>query len=138
MQTFLELDARVTAQYNSALRELEQLVEKESIVAIQADVTNEDDVARLFTEAAAQGNGQRVQALVVNHGVFVTTDHPVVDLDLRQWRSTNSINLDGSFLLCREFLRGLKSGPRRVEGEGEQPDRAVSITVGLQQATQSF
>lgn len=113
VDTFLELGAKVTAQYKTSLRELE-VYKGRGVAAIKANVTSEADVARLF-EGAKSFHGHPPSVLVINHGVFVTDDSHIVDLDLAQWRSTIAINLEGSFLLAREFLRHLR-GPPSAEG----------------------
>lgn len=62
VETFLQLGARVTAHYNSKIGELAKL---SNVVSVQADVRSEDDVDRLFQEAA-RSNGGPVSIIVVN------------------------------------------------------------------------
>lgn len=116
VHTFLELGAKVTAHYNTSPRELSDITD-ERLVAIQADVTSEDAVQALFQQAHSHHGGP-VQVLVANHGVFVTKDTNLADMTLSQWRSTNAINVEGSFLLCREFLRHLRETPPSPEQRG--------------------
>jgi NAD(P)-dependent dehydrogenase (short-subunit alcohol dehydrogenase family) len=128
VKTFLALGCLVTAQYNSSSVPLDAIYDhadaptRKRLYKIQADVTSEDDVAQLFDFAMAQ-NGIKVQALIVNHGIFPTTDVPLADMSLSQWRNTLSVNLDGTFLLCREFLRQLRSAP------AISTDAAIGITL---------
>lgn len=82
-------------------------------MALQADVTSESDVERLFTHARA-AQKVSVQILVVNHGIWPVTPVALSDMTLSQWRNTHSVNLDGAFLLVRAFLSGLKSQPAHV------------------------
>lgn len=102
---FRQLGARVTAHYNSKIGELASLSD---IVSIQADVRDETGVQRLLDEDSEK-NGGPVSVLVVNHGIWPTNDAPIADMDLDQWSNTLAINLTGPFLLCREYLRALRS-----------------------------
>lgn len=120
VHTFLQLGARVTAHYNSNIGELANI---KGIVAIQADVRNEEDVAQLFARAAGKNNGP-VSVLVVNHGIWPTNDAPIADMHLDQWQNTLAVNLTGPFLLCRAFLRDLRAAPDGVK------DTASIIYIG--------
>jgi NAD(P)-dependent dehydrogenase (short-subunit alcohol dehydrogenase family) len=74
--------------------------------ALQADLTIESDVARLFLQASTSFGP--VQSIIVNHGVWPTADQPVVKMSLDQWKSTMDTNLTSSFLVSREYLRNLE------------------------------
>jgi NAD(P)-dependent dehydrogenase (short-subunit alcohol dehydrogenase family) len=69
-----------------------------------ADISREDDVARLFQHALASYG--RVDILVNNAGV--TTSMPVENLSLEAWRSVIDVNLTGTFLCSREAFRVMK------------------------------
>lgn len=117
-KTFLEAGAKVTAHYNSDPRDI---TSTQGLVGIQADVTQQDEVASLFAQAA-KAQGQPVQVLVVNHGVWPTAAVPLSKMTLEQWRQTHAINLDGSFLLVRSFLAAL-------EGQSAEILAPVSICM---------
>ncbi|KAF7185275.1 Dihydroanticapsin 7-dehydrogenase [Pseudocercospora fuligena] len=119
VKTFLQLGARVTAHYNSKIGELANL----PVNAVQADVRNEEAVQNLFIQAAEK-NGSAVSVLVVNHGIWPEKDAHIADMDLSQWKNTIDVDLTGPFLLCKEFLRALRSA-----GEGVK-DKANIIFVG--------
>jgi len=108
--TFLQLGSRVTAHYNTGPKAISA---HPGLTAIQADVTSEADVTRLFSEAEAAAGGP-VQILIVNHGVWPAQNTALADMSLAQWRATHAVNLDGAFLLCREFLRRLRGQPAAV------------------------
>jgi NAD(P)-dependent dehydrogenase (short-subunit alcohol dehydrogenase family) len=77
------------------------------VCCVQADARIEADVERAFAEAnKALGV---VTGLVVNHAVFVGEDAPMVDMTVEQWKSTFDINLTGSFLFVRAYLRQLRA-----------------------------
>lgn len=111
-RTFLQLGAKVSAHYNSSPRELSD-IRSSNLKAIQAEVTREADITTLFDVAEA-AYGTPVQILIVNHGVWPTQPVELADMTLSQWRNTHAVNLDGSFLLCREFLTRLRGKDARV------------------------
>lgn len=102
---FRQLGARVTAHYNSKIGELASVSD---IVSVQADVRDEAGVQSLLN-LASQKNGGPVSVLVVNHGIWPTNDSPIIDMDLAQWNNVLAVNLTGPFLLCREYLKALRS-----------------------------
>lgn len=72
-------------------------------VAIGGDVSEEEDVARAFAEAAEQLGP--LFGVVVNAGL--QDDANVDEMSLGQWRKVTKVDLDGAFLTARAFLRGL-------------------------------
>ena len=77
-------------------------------VAIGGDVSDEDDVARAFAEAA-EALGP-LYGVVVNAGLQADAD--VAEMSLAQWRRVMKVDLDGAFLTARAFLRQLPDEPR--------------------------
>ncbi|KAF8064002.1 NAD(P)-binding protein [Lyophyllum atratum] len=116
VDVFLQQGAKVTAHYNSNNKTLQPLVSRygsAQVQAFQADLTIEGDVAKLFSEASSSFG--TVQIIIINHGVWPTTHQPVVQMSLDQWKSTMDINLTSSFLVSREFLKGLQSASDDVK-----------------------
>ena len=74
-------------------------------ISIQADVSREDDTARLF-ESARKHFGT-LHVVVCNAGIQL--DAPLQDMTLEQWNRVLEVNLTGQFLCmrgaAREFLR---------------------------------
>lgn len=101
VRTFLELNGKVTAHYNTDPRDLSNMSHP-NLTLVQANVTSETDVLRLFDDALSR-HGVPVQVLVVNHGIFVVEDNQVADMTLSQWRNTQSVNLESSFLCAASF-----------------------------------
>ena len=87
-------------------------------IAIQADVSREPEVERLFAETIARFG--TVDILVANAGI--QKDAPFKDLSLAAWQKVIDVNLTGYFLCARaavrEFLRrGLKPEVSRAAGK---------------------
>lgn len=73
-------------------------------LAVQADVSQEDDVRELFA-TAADACGCPVDLLVNNAGI--ESEHPLLELELADWQQVLDVNLTGPFLCSRAFARGL-------------------------------
>ncbi len=75
------------------------------IQAIEADVTVESDVARLFDKASSASGTVDILVNVVG-GFLPRTE--IADLTIAQWDRMMDINLKSTFLCTREALRGMK------------------------------
>jgi glucose 1-dehydrogenase len=73
-------------------------------VALQADVSNEEQVQAMFARASEELGGP-VDVLVNNAGV--EKPFPLVDMPLDEWNKVIAVNLTGAFLCAREAARGL-------------------------------
>ncbi|EZP55531.1 SDR family oxidoreductase [Sphingomonas sp. RIT328] len=91
-------------------------------IAVQADVSQEQEVGRLF-DAAADAFG-RIDVLVSNSGV--QKDAPVADLSLDDWNTVIDINLTGQFLCAREAVRRFRSQP-----ESARPSRSAGTIIAM-------
>jgi 2-deoxy-D-gluconate 3-dehydrogenase len=74
-------------------------------LAIEADVTNEDSVSRLFEQAQARCG--RVDILVNNAGINIRK--PVQSMAFDEWQQVVATNLHSAFLCCRAAYPHLKS-----------------------------
>jgi len=119
---YCSLGAEVTAHYNTQYGPLESLSKAyDNLQAVQAELSDETSVTNMFTAIAHAGP---VQVLVVNHGIWPAEDVPVADLTLRRWNRTIATNLTSSFLVCREYLNGLRVATPEVK------ERAAIVLVG--------
>ncbi|KAI9434673.1 NAD-P-binding protein [Lactarius indigo] len=138
---FLEHGARVTAHYrssNSALTQLTTEINHERLHMVQADLSHEAQVQALFSGLGYTRWGE-VEIAVINHGMYLWADVPLKDMPIEQWERTFSDNLTSSFLVAREYLRGLERGVRggletetAASGGGRRVfgERAAVVFVG--------
>jgi 3-oxoacyl-[acyl-carrier protein] reductase len=70
-------------------------------VVVGADLTDEDDVERLFADTG------RIDVCAAVAGAWPQEDLPVWELPLERWRATFDANLTATFLTARGFLRQL-------------------------------
>ncbi|KLO18723.1 NAD(P)-binding protein [Schizopora paradoxa] len=127
-RVFLSQGAHVVAHYNSTSSSLEPLLrETANCVALQADLTSEDAVVKLFDEHESKfGIVEPIQVLVVNHGIWPKLDAPLVQMSFDQWNTTLTTNLTSSFLVIREFLRRID----RPEVSQEYRQKVAVVLVG--------
>jgi 3-oxoacyl-[acyl-carrier protein] reductase len=65
------------------------------------DVTKPDDAERIVEEAVSLTGS--LDVVVTSHGIFHST--PVSDIDAGEWDHIQSVNLRGTFLVCRAALK---------------------------------
>jgi glucose 1-dehydrogenase len=104
--------AAVTVNYIGSQEPADEVVEEISEAggrgtAIEADVSDEGAVARLFRRSAEELEGP-VDLLVNNAGI--ESPFPLAELPLEEWERVLAVNLTGPFLCSREMARSLPSG----------------------------
>jgi 3-oxoacyl-[acyl-carrier protein] reductase len=105
-RAFAAEGARVLVHYHRGEDRARALAEELGGAAVsQADLTDEDDVERLFVEARGALGTVEVCAAVA--GVYPRDDTPVWELGLDRFERTIAENLTATFLTARAFLRGL-------------------------------
>lgn len=119
--------AAVVVNYRSDEESADELVERITgaggkAIAVQADVSQEPDVTKLF-DAAADTFG-RIDVLVSNSGV--QKDAPVADLTLDDWNTVIDVNLTGQFLCAREAVRRFRAQPKHG-----RPARSAGAIIAM-------
>ena len=72
-------------------------------IAVQADVTSEDDIARLIAETSLAFGG--VDLVVNNAGLSISK--PLLDTTAKDWDLQHDVMARGSFLVAREAARAM-------------------------------
>ena len=98
--------ATVIVNYSRSAEGAEKVVseiktEGGQALAIQADVSQEDQVLRMFSEVLQQFGTLHI--LVNNAGIQV--DAPFLEMTLDQWQKVLDVNLTGQFLCAREAAK---------------------------------
>lgn len=117
--------AKVTLHGNTNLRPIKDLKDErpnDPVHLVMADLSKEDEVEKIW--AWSELTFGPVQVVVVNHGIWPKQDVPLADMTLEQWNGTIQANLTSSFVVCREYLRGLK------EAEDNLKEKAAIILIG--------
>lgn len=111
-ERLLGLGAKVVEHYRSGTPKGEQAPKGAksgaNLFPVQADLTDEAQVERLFSEARRHFG--RIDGLVANAGKYTVAAAPVAEMSLVQWNRTLADNLTSSFLCVREFLKEFSSG----------------------------
>lgn len=122
VRAFHEEGAKVAIHYRTSAERARDLAETTGGVALQADLTVEAEVGRLFDDALKSLGA--LDVLVANAGRWPSDDEPVWEMSLERWRSTIATNLDSVFLSCRAFLK-------HVAATGRGNIVIVASTAGL-------
>ncbi len=110
VRMFRGAGARVVFNYlkrGDAARMLVESCGEESTHAVQADL-NGGGAEKELVEAAVERFG-RLDALVVNHGIWPPQNQPIDQMTDEQWRSTVDINLNSPFALIRRAVAQMKN-----------------------------
>ena len=110
VRLFSRAGARVVFNYRSARGAAEALVAEcggdGKCVAVQQELGTAEEGRTLVAAAASQWG--RLDALVVNHGVWPPHDAPIDTMPDEQWRGTMGINLDSVFGLVQAAVARFK------------------------------
>ncbi len=106
--------ARVAVNYRRQAAKAEAVVDeirqqyRTEAMSVGGDVSEEDDVREIFDKVEAKFS--TVEILVNNAAVCPT--RAVKDMSLAEWSETLDVNLNGTFLACREMVRRLLAAGR--------------------------
>lgn len=103
----LKEGALVTMQYRTQLETLSKLLKMypHRAAAVHADVLNEQEVVKSIHNAIESFG--LINGIVINHGIWIEKETPLVNMTLDQWNTTLNVDLTGAFLYAREYMRGL-------------------------------
>lgn len=111
---FMALGSTVSLHYNS---------NKDALIAlhgpithlVRADISNEHEVM-LAIESSVNKFGP-IDILIVLHGIWPLDDVPIHEMTLERWQKTINVNLDGTFLIIKHYLRQLQSNMKHFKIE---------------------
>ncbi|KJS82154.1 MAG: oxidoreductase [Peptococcaceae bacterium BICA1-8] len=108
---FAKLGAQIVVNYNSSKEAAEEVVDEveklSSIaIAVQADVTKEDQVMKLVKEAEVFGQG-KIDILVNNAGTLVERCK-LDEMELSLWQKVMDVNLTSTFLVSKHVIPVMK------------------------------
>jgi 3-oxoacyl-[acyl-carrier protein] reductase len=95
--------ARVAVHHRTSGATATSLAAELDGLAVRADLTDEEAVERMVDQVAAAWGG--LDAVVANAGVWPVEDLPLWELPVDRWRHTIEVDLTGTFLTLRAFLR---------------------------------
>ena len=105
-RAFAAESARVACHYHRGADRAKTIADEIGGVALAADLTREDEVDRLFSDAGAALGAVDICAAVA--GAWPREDVPVWELPLARWRATLDANLTATFLTARAFYREVR------------------------------
>ena len=100
-RAFAAEDCELVLHYHHGKERAEVLQAEIGGVALQADLTSEEDADHLFVEAGP------LDVCAAVAGVWPRPEEPVWELPLERWEETLRANLTSTFLTARGFLRGV-------------------------------
>jgi len=129
------ISARTRSEIEEVAREVEKLGQKS--LAIQADVSKEEDVKKMIGETLKVFKRMDI---LVNNAATNLPDRNVVDLTLAEWNRVFEVNLTGPFLCCRAVLPtmiqqrsgkiiNISSVGARYAGAGRSPYRTSKLAL---------
>jgi 3-oxoacyl-[acyl-carrier protein] reductase len=131
VRLFAEAGARVAFNYRQAKERAEQLAEEcggaGRCVELEQELSSPEE-GRALVAAAAKAFG-RLDALVVNHGIWPPEDAPIARMTDGQWRRTMAVNLDSVFGLVQAAVRQMEQ-QKRPEDEVTGHIVLISSTAG--------
>jgi 3-oxoacyl-[acyl-carrier protein] reductase len=109
---FAGAGARVVFNYRTAEAEAKAIVGRlgaQTCAAVRCNLAGTETASELVDAAVARFG--RIDALVVNHGVWPPSDVPIDRMSEAQWQSTVAINLDSVFSLVKHAVAQMKKQP---------------------------
>ncbi len=129
---FHKAGARVAFNYLAARAQAEEVVEMcggpEHCMAFEQELSMPGDGRKLVANAVAAFG--RLDALVVNHGIWPAQEVPIAAMTDEQWHRTIAVNLDSAFGLVRAAVAQMEKQGRPAHGTAAGHVVLVSSTAG--------
>jgi 3-oxoacyl-[acyl-carrier protein] reductase len=131
VRLFCQAGARVAFSYRQAREQAQALVAEcgpDQSAAIEQELSTPADGRALV--AAAVATFGRLDALVVNHGIWPPDDAPIAQMSDKQWRQTLAVNLDSVFGLVQAAVGQMNKQAALAAGEARGHIVLISSTAG--------
>lgn len=111
-RAFAAEGCRIALHYHTSQAAAEELAASlpVEVVLARADLRSERECEEMFDLVLQELGG--LDAIVANAGIWPPEDVPLHEMELARWEECLKVNLTGSFLVCRAFLRHLAAVPR--------------------------
>jgi len=111
-RAFGDANANLVLHYHRNAEAVRALQDELSVACmqVQADLRDAAQTQTMFDRAIEHFG--RIDSVIVNAGIWMSNDVPLVDMSTEQWRDTIDCDLTSAFLTCRTFLQHLKDQPR--------------------------
>jgi 3-oxoacyl-[acyl-carrier protein] reductase len=103
VRAFAAEGSRVAIHYHTNRAPAEALADELSCIALQADLTQEEEAERLIPAARDALGG--LDVCVANAGIWAGKEVPLWQMPLDRWRTIIDGNLTATFLTSRAYLR---------------------------------
>jgi NAD(P)-dependent dehydrogenase (short-subunit alcohol dehydrogenase family) len=100
--------ARLFAEEGARVVGVDLAPRAEGELAIEADVTDEDQVRDMYTRVKSEMG--RIDVLFNNAGINPNDDSSVVETSLEAWQRVQDVNVRGVFLCCKHGIPHLLDG----------------------------
>jgi 3-oxoacyl-[acyl-carrier protein] reductase len=132
VRLFREAGARVVFNYRSAKGAADALVEElggnKFCIAVEQELASPEQ-GRLLVQKTVEAFG-RIDALVVNHGVWPPVDAPIAEMAEAQWKRTLGVNLDSVFGLTQAAVAQMQRQGRTSKDGAAGYIVFISSTAG--------
>jgi 3-oxoacyl-[acyl-carrier protein] reductase len=132
VRLFCQAGARVVFSYRQAREQAQAQVAEcggsDRCAAIEQELSTPADGRALV--AAAVATFGRLDALVVNHGIWPPDDAPIAQMSDEQWRRTLGVNLDSVFGLVQAAVGQMNKQAAHASGEARGHIVLISSTAG--------
>lgn len=129
---FHKAGARVAFNYLTAKAQAEELVElcggPDQCRAFQQELSMPADGRKLVADTVAAFG--RIDALVVNHGIWPPKDVAIAEMKDEQWHRTIAVNLDSAYGLIQAAVAQMEKQGRPMHGAAAGHVVLVSSTAG--------
>ena len=103
------------------------LITHENLLSLEADISSEAEIGAAFIKAEGIFGVVHCCVALAGKDLSVLPHHEsLVDMPLAQWQETIRVNVNGTFLTCKEWLKGIRAAKRR---KGLTAMRNVSLII---------